>query len=137
MIRPSQLAAQEIIKEVAGGLADGPVAEKIAQIIEENFAQVYIDLEYWSGDEEINVVTLCNECGQEIGTHPICSYCRAVKEREMKDKTPTEEIQYLGQMLTATTAEDIGRLGSIVLRLRDIYFDVSGCTEYTVHGQWR
>lgn len=50
------------------------------------------------------------------------------------DKTPTEEIQYLGQMLTATTERDVGRLESIVLRLRNILFTAA---EYTIDGQWK
>lgn len=40
------------------------------------------------------------------------------------EKTRTEEIQYLGQMLTATTDEDIERLGSIIDRLRTLYMQV-------------
>ncbi len=35
-------------------------------------------------------------------------------------KTKTEEIQYLGKMLTATTIEDIKRLSSIIKRLKQI-----------------
>lgn len=35
-------------------------------------------------------------------------------------KTPTEEIQYLGSMLTATTIEDTERLNTIIKRLKEI-----------------
>lgn len=38
----------------------------------------------------------------------------------MKIKTPTEEIQYLGLMLTATTFEDKNRLKSIIKRLKQL-----------------
>lgn len=48
---------------------------------------------------------------------------RISKETKM-EKTRTEEIQYLGQMLTATTDADIERLGAIVDRLRTLYMQV-------------
>lgn len=35
-------------------------------------------------------------------------------------KTKTEEIHYLGQMLTATTEKDSKRLKSIIKRLKEI-----------------
>lgn len=38
----------------------------------------------------------------------------------MTTKTPTEEIQYLGQMLSATTIEDASRLEAIIKRLKAI-----------------
>jgi len=43
----------------------------------------------------------------------------------MSEKTVTEEIQYLGQMLTATTESDKQRLISIVGRLNQLV----GCRE--------
>ena len=39
---------------------------------------------------------------------------------EAKVKTPTEEIQYLGLMLTATTIGDVGRIKSINARLLEL-----------------
>lgn len=38
----------------------------------------------------------------------------------MKEKTKTEEIQYLGQMLGATTEADTDRLKSIIGRLVEL-----------------
>lgn len=38
----------------------------------------------------------------------------------MKPKTKTQQIQYLGQMLTATTVRDRKRLRAIINRLREL-----------------
>ncbi len=42
----------------------------------------------------------------------------------MKKKSKTEEIQYLGQMLTATTEKDKKRIKSIIFRLVDLLWPI-------------
>lgn len=43
-------------------------------------------------------------------------------ETASSNRTPTEEIQNLGKMLTATTIEDTGRLESIINQLHNLVY---------------
>jgi len=56
---------------------------------------------------------------------------------EKKRETLTEEIQYIGQMLTATTQEDVQRLGAMALKLRNIYIKASRGAGFIHDMQWK
>ena len=78
-------SAQAIIETYAY-LTDEIPQSQVEMVLCENMQQVDIDLEWYRSQFEHvpleETIMLCNECGQEIGTHPVCSYCRAAKERE-------------------------------------------------------